>query len=65
MIDWTKHDQYPEMTCYCKCGAVYRSHTKFIIVLNPHTESRKPCPRCGSTSDVIRACSDPEKQTIG
>jgi hypothetical protein len=65
-IDWSPFDSFSENTIECTCGATYRSHskavmsgTRFIIV------SRKPCPGCGSSENIRRSSSDPEKMTIG
>ncbi len=63
---WQKQDEFPESTCYCRCGAVYRSHSKvvntpsgFVIV------SRKPCPECGrDEGNLRRVSSDPEIMTL-
>lgn len=68
-IDWSVFDQFPENTCECACGAVFRSHTK--TVRNPENTgfliaSRNPCPGCGKTEGHLCAVrSDPETFVIG
>lgn len=63
-IDWSKFDEDPEMTITCGCGAVFRSHAKFVNVPEPHVETRKPCPACGKTDRVRAARGDPESFTL-
>lgn len=63
-IDWTPFDKYPESTCTCPCGAVFRSHAKSVMTPEPHVASRKPCPACGGTR-LRGYSSDPELVTIG
>ena len=59
-IDWDIVSKYPEDTCTCRCGTVFRSHSKFATVDNkPEIVSRKPCLNCGSHI-MRRACSDRE-----
>jgi hypothetical protein len=62
-IDWASFDKYPESTCECRCGTVFRSHCKFVME-PPALRSRKPCPSCGETV-MSRATSDPETDVIG
>lgn len=62
-VDWTNHDRYAENTCHCRCGAVFRSHSKFVMD-PPHIEARKPCPACGRTDDLRKAESDPEPMFV-
>ena len=57
-IDWSKFD-FSEDTCYCKCGKVYRSHTKFVGEIS-RPVSRKPCPGCGSRVNMKKVSGDPE-----
>jgi hypothetical protein len=63
MIDWTVHDKFPESTCACLCGAVFRSHAKYVMPSG--LVSRKPCPLCGNTTSLRAVRSDPESFTIG
>lgn len=54
-IDWSIFDGMPENTCYCRCEAIYASHTKIVkdgdkLALI----SRKPCPKCGKTKNNLR-----------
>lgn len=63
-IDWSIHDKYPEYTCECRCGQVYRSHSRYSLERNALI-SRIPCPGCKKDGDLRRASSDPEYQSIG
>ena len=63
-IDWSVFDEYPEDTCSCRCGEVFRSHAKFVRDVS-RVITRKACPACGKNSDFSRIESDPEKYTIG
>jgi hypothetical protein len=65
-IDWTPSDQYPENTCECACGAIYRSHTKAVMIDGSfRLVARRACPGCGRTvGNVWMARSDPETMTI-
>lgn len=63
-IDWTKHDEFPESTCYCRCGAVFRSHSKMVFDGVPKTITRRPCPACKRDDDCRRISADPEKFTL-
>lgn len=66
MIDWSKHDEYPENTVTCSCGSEFRSHAKAVFDgPKPTIASRKPCPQCGATRDHRSSRSDPELMTIG
>lgn len=63
-IDWSPFDRLPEMTCYCRCGAVFRSHAK--VALNvPGLVTRLACPACDKDNDCRRVSSDPETYKIG
>ncbi len=62
-IDWAAQDKYPEDTCTCRCGTVYRTHARMIMVPTPNIVARKPCPACGGIA-LTRASSDPEAMTI-
>lgn len=65
-FDWSKFDTFPESTCYCRCGAVFRSHGRAAMTPPPpHAVSRKPCPKCGKSDDITRIQSDPESMTLG
>ncbi len=61
-IDWSGFDKYPESTCVCRCGAVYRSHAQYIRPVG--TAVRKPCPGCGKQDDVISVRGDPETYSL-
>ena len=60
--EWAGHDQFSESTCFCRCGAVFRSHSRYSMVKG--LISRKPCPTCGETTTLVKASSDPEHMTI-
>ena len=47
-IDWAPFDKDTENECECMCGAVFRSHSKFVAA--DGIVSRKPCPACGTHS---------------
>jgi hypothetical protein len=55
-IDWSIFDGDEENICYCRCGAVYRSHTKMIKVSTNSLDliSRKPCPACCEIKNNLR-----------
>lgn len=60
-IDWRPLLKYKENVVECKCGAVYRSHTKGVWVEGRFAViSRKPCPACGKVNNVKRSTSPPE-----
>lgn len=52
----------PEDTCYCKCGAVYRSPSKLKYIDGDFVLlTGKPCPGCGkSKNNCFKISSDPE-----
>lgn len=67
--EWDVFDKYPENTCTCQCGAVFRSHSRCAMTgasAPAHLElkSRKPCPRCGLFNNLAGTSSDPETVTI-
>jgi len=62
--DWSIHNEYSESTCFCQCGAIYRSHAKILMTEKPHLISRKPCPACQHTDLLTQISSDPEMYTI-
>lgn len=65
-IGWKHFDKFPENTIFCRCGAVFRSHSKAVMAEGGmNLVSRKPCPSCGSSSNVWKAASDPETHSIG
>jgi hypothetical protein len=64
-IDWRSHDQFSEHSLTCVCGAVFRSHSKAVMLDGGWSiQSRKACPACGSYT-VRSARSDVETMTIG
>jgi len=64
-IDWSAHDEFSENTCYCRCGAVFRSHVKLIELEQRWVSAtRKPCSGCGSRVNCKGIESDPETFTI-
>lgn len=66
LVDWTIFDQYPENSVECRCGAVYRSHSKCVAVKDGlKVITRKACPTCGESVGHPRAVrSDAEHQTL-
>ncbi len=61
--DWAGFDSFPENTCECTCGAVFRSHSRYS-----HSRgliSRIPCPTCGKDDALRKASSDVERVSIG
>lgn len=63
MSDWAKFDTYPEATCYCRCGVVFRSHSQIDMHVC-RSISRKPCPGCGKQDELRRVSHDPETDYI-
>lgn len=69
-IDWSKFDDLPESTCWCKCDwgkAVFLSHVKAVVERGGKfwgLYSRKPCPFCGCIDNLYRVESTPESFTI-
>lgn len=65
-VEWSRFDQYSEDTIECRCGKIYRSHCKGVVIGESYSLiTRKPCPGCGETQDHVRAArSDPEYQVI-
>ena len=61
-IDWTPHDKFSENTCTCRCGQVFRSHSKYVH--DDGLVSRKPCPACGERY-LRRAEGDIDTMIIG
>ena len=58
-IDWSKFDRYQKNTCSCRCGNVFRSHSKLdMFIKKPIT--RYPCPGCGRNDNCYSIKSDPE-----
>ena len=67
IIDWQALRKYGESTVECRCGAVYRSLNKSVIVAGQLViATEKPCPHCGLDHDHVRRVSgDPEEWRIG
>jgi len=64
-VDWSQFDQAPESTCYCRCEATYRSHTKLIRDQDQLKHiTRSPCPGCGRNDNLRRISGDPEHMEI-
>ena len=61
-IDWSEFTG-PEDTCYCRCGEIFRSHTKYVKAVYKAI-TKEHCPRCGKDDDCWRILSDPETITI-
>jgi len=67
VIDWSVFDGLSESTCMCRCGTVFRSHSKLAAV-EPSgfvLTIRRPCPACGRNDNVSSARSDWEEYKIG
>jgi hypothetical protein len=66
-IDWSGLDKYGPSFCECKkCGAEFRSHTKFVWIREGvgRMVCKDPCPKCGHHY-AGRTSSPPEKMVIG
>ncbi len=65
-IDWTEFNEFPENTCHCRCGSIYRSHTKLVMEDGEFIQvSEKPCPACNKTEGHLwRVSSDPEQWNL-
>jgi hypothetical protein len=66
-IDWSVFDAFPENTCYCRCGTVFRSHAKFVTDAGDGKfgiVSRIACPACKLDNRLRQVSSDPEYMTI-
>ena len=61
-IDWSEFT-WSEDTCHCRCGEIFRSHSKYVMAVNKAI-TKKQCPRCGKDDDCWRIISDPETMTI-
>ena len=61
--DWLPHLKFPEDTCYCRCGHVFRSHAR-IDMERRRSISRKPCPGCEKHDELRRVTSDQEVWTV-
>lgn len=56
--DWSKFDGIREQENFCRCGAVFMSHTKFARLQDKlRLITQKPCPRCGRNDNVKRSVS--------
>lgn len=66
VIDWSLSDKFAEDIIYCKCGEIYRSHSKLLPLGNRLIiYTRKSCPKCGKDYDhVKRVTSEKELWTI-
>lgn len=62
-VDWSVFDSHPESSCTCRCMYAdlkdgdyvpsFRTHTKFVSSASfTGIVTRKPCPRCGSHTNV-------------
>lgn len=61
-IDWSGFD-FSEDTCYCRCGEIYRSHTKYVGEISLPV-SRIPCPSCGSQINMKKISGDQETMQL-
>lgn len=65
-IDWSKFIEPVTQTCYCYCGARYRSHAKACMNEGKMMMiSQKPCPVCDKHDNMFRIVNDPERWTVG
>lgn len=63
-IDWTGFGEVCQ-TQHCRCGASYRSHSKFVATDGKLKHySKDPCPSCGSHSDMWKTEGDRESWSI-
>jgi hypothetical protein len=61
-IDWQVFDKYPPNEVECRCGAIYKSHTKAVREDGEFRHYRRvPCPNCGATKDGMRRISSPSE----
>lgn len=63
-IDWSVFEPGDEMTCSCRCEAVYRSFAKSVNLGRWCLATQKPCPKCGSHVNCYSGRSDPEAMTL-
>jgi hypothetical protein len=63
-IDWSAFEDPVSTTCYCSCGAVYRSHAKAVMEI-VRCVSKIPCPNCGENDSLKRVSTDLESFIIG
>ena len=62
--DWRALDPVCQ-TLYCRCGATWRSHHKFVEYKGKLLSlPEEGCLKCGRRSGVIRSSSDPESWTL-
>ena len=55
-IDWRSHDQFSEHSLTCVCGAVFRSHSKAVMLDGGWSiQSRKACPAVRTPCEVLEA----------
>jgi hypothetical protein len=65
-VDWSVFTEPVSETCYCRCGGVFRSHTKMVhygdtlVVV-----SKEACPVCGTHTNFERVSCDPESFSTG
>lgn len=57
-IDWSEFI-WPEDTCCCRCGEIFRSHSKYIMAVSKII-TKEQCPRCRKDDDCWRIISEPE-----
>lgn len=54
-IDWGPQDGDPLSTCFCRCDAIFGSHTKFVWIEGRGvTVTRRACPSCGRNDDCYQ-----------
>lgn len=65
-IDWGKFAHYSPNEIECRCGAIYRSHSKSVIESGKFvTYTQRPCPGCELDRDnAVRISSEPELYVV-
>jgi hypothetical protein len=64
-VDWAEFEGDSRGTCFCNCGAQFRSHTK-IVSLNDELVQvyEYPCPGCDKVTGIFRTSYEYESFTI-
>lgn len=64
-IDWTPFFGSSKNEIECKCGSVFKSHSKGVFHNNLYSHVvETPCPGCGAIAGFIRISSDYENWKI-
>lgn len=62
-IDWSRFGDEITQTCFCRCGAEFRSHAKIDMTVRKSV-SKDPCPGCEDHDNLRRVSSDPESWSL-